>query len=58
VFSVLAVPSLLCGCEIWTLKQRVIRRLKIAEMKFTRPTAGYSLLGHRKNECTLEELKE
>jgi hypothetical protein len=32
VYNVLAIPSLLCGYEIWTLKQRDIRRLKTAEM--------------------------
>jgi len=26
-------------------------------MKFTRRTAGYSLLGHKRNETILEELK-
>jgi hypothetical protein len=50
VHSISAVPSLLYGCEIWTLIKRAIRRLKTAEMKFVRPTAGYSLLDHRGNE--------
>jgi len=44
-------------CEICTLKQRDIRRLKTAEMKFTRRTSEYSLLDHRRNEDILEELK-
>jgi len=35
-----AIPSLLHGCKICTLKQRDIRRTKTAEMKFTRLTAG------------------
>jgi hypothetical protein len=38
-------------------KQKDIRRLKTAEMKLMRYTAGYSLLGHRGNEDILEELK-
>jgi len=42
-------------CEICTLKQRDIRRLKTAEMKFTRRTAGYSLLDHRRNENSQEK---
>jgi hypothetical protein len=48
VYNVLANPSLLYGCELLTLKQRDIRRLKAAGMKFIRGTAGYSLLDHRR----------
>jgi len=33
-------------------------RLKTAEMKLMRPTAGYSLLDHRRNEDILEEFKK
>jgi len=44
LINFLAVPSLLYGCEIWTLKQRDLRRLKTAEMKFMICIAGYSLL--------------
>jgi hypothetical protein len=47
----------LYGCEVRILNQRDIRRLKAAEMKFIRRTAGYSLLDHRRNEDILEELK-
>jgi hypothetical protein len=36
-----------------TLKQRGIRRLKTAEIKFMRRTAGYNLLDHRRNESIL-----
>jgi hypothetical protein len=42
--------SLLYGCEIWTFKQRDKRKLKTAEVKFIRSTAGYSLLDCRRNE--------
>jgi hypothetical protein len=56
VYNILATPSLLYGCEIWTLKQRDIRKLKKAEVKFMRHTAGYSLFDHRRNE-DVEELK-
>jgi hypothetical protein len=41
--NIIDIPSLLYGCEIWTLKQGDIRRLKTAEMKFMRHTATYSL---------------
>jgi hypothetical protein len=53
----LSVPSLSYGSEVWTLKQRDIRRLKTAEIIFMRTTAGYSLLDHRRNEDILRELK-
>jgi hypothetical protein len=49
-YSILAVPLLLYGCEIWTLKQRDIRRLKTAEMEFMRCTTGYSSLDHSISE--------
>jgi hypothetical protein len=54
VYNVLAVPSLLYGCNMWTLKQRDMRILNTAEMKFMTLTAGYSLLDHRRNEDILE----
>jgi hypothetical protein len=56
VYNISAVPSLLCGCEIWTLKPRNIRRIKKTEMKFLRRTAEYRLLDSRRNELILEEL--
>jgi len=39
------------------MKQSDTGRLKTAEMKFTRRTAGYSLLDRRRHEDILEELK-
>jgi predicted esterase YcpF (UPF0227 family) len=54
---ILATPSLLYGCEIWTLKQRDIKRLKMTEVKSMRRTAAYSLFDHRSNKDILEELK-
>jgi len=41
-------PTLLYGCEIWTLKQRDIRRIKTAEMKFMKHTAGYTFRPQKK----------
>jgi len=52
-----AIPLFLYGCEIWTLKQWVISRLKAAEMKFMRCITRYSLLDNKRNEVTLEEPK-
>jgi hypothetical protein len=57
VYSILAFPSLLYGCEVWTLKQRYVRRLKTVEIIFMRRRAGYNLLDHRRHENILEGLK-
>jgi hypothetical protein len=46
---------LLYGCEIWTLEQDDIIRLKTAEMKSVRRTVRYTLLDRRRNGDTLEE---
>jgi hypothetical protein len=43
--------------EIWTLKERGTERLRAAEMKFMRLTAGHNLMGHRRNEDILKELQ-
>jgi hypothetical protein len=55
VYNILAIPSILYGCEIRTLKQRDITRLKRAEMKFMRYTVGCILLEHRRNGDILED---
>jgi hypothetical protein len=39
------------------IEPKDIKRLKTAEMKFIRHTAGYSLLDRRKNEDILEEFR-
>jgi len=38
----LALPLLLCGRKIWTVKARDARRITAAEMKYMRRTAGYT----------------
>jgi len=45
----LAIQPYLHGCEISTFKQRDIRGLRTAGVKFMRRTAGISLLDHRRN---------
>ncbi|KAJ4434195.1 hypothetical protein ANN_22743 [Periplaneta americana] len=42
--------------EIWVLKQRDISRLRAAEKKYLRRTAGYTLLDHKRNEDILQKL--
>jgi hypothetical protein len=47
------IPSLLCGCEIWMLKQRD-EQMTLAE--FMTYTTGYCLLDHGRNGDILEEI--
>jgi hypothetical protein len=42
LYSTLALPLLLNGCETWTIKVRDARRIKAAEIKYMRRTAGYT----------------
>jgi hypothetical protein len=42
----LALPTLLYGSEIWTIKARDTR-ITAAEMKHTRPTARYTWTDHK-----------
>jgi hypothetical protein len=56
MYKTLALLTLLYGSEIWTVKQCDKNRLRTAEMKYLRRTAGYTLLDHKRNEAILEEL--
>jgi hypothetical protein len=44
LYETLALPTLLYGSEIWTIKQCDKNRLRTAEMTYLRRTAGYTLL--------------
>jgi hypothetical protein len=57
IYNTLALPTLLYGNEIWTLKQKDKNRLTSGEMKFFRRTAEYALFDHKRDEEILEELK-
>jgi hypothetical protein len=41
-YKVLAVPTLLRGCETWALNRRYKRKIEIAKMRFFRYVAGYT----------------
>jgi hypothetical protein len=43
VYNALAVPIVLYGSEIWTLRNKDKKRLTSIEMKVFRKTAGYAL---------------
>jgi hypothetical protein len=55
LYKTLALPTLLYGSEIWTIKQCDKNRLRTAEMKYVLRTAEYTLLNHKRNEEILEE---
>ena len=42
-YQVMAVPVLMYGSENWSLNRSDKRKIEAAEMRFLRPTAGYSL---------------
>jgi hypothetical protein len=42
LYNTLALPVLLYGSEIWTIKARDVRRITAAELKYMRRTAGYT----------------
>jgi hypothetical protein len=54
LYKTLALPTLLYGTEIWTIKHCDKNRLRTTEMKYLRRTAGYTLLDHKRNEEILE----
>lgn len=56
VYSTQALPIILNGNEIWTLK-RGWKKLTSLEDTFFRRTSGSTLLDHKKSEEILEELK-
>jgi hypothetical protein len=55
--NALAVPILLHGSEIWTLRTRHKKLLTSVEMKFFGGTAGSTLSDHKRKEEILEKLK-
>jgi hypothetical protein len=54
LYNTLALPTLLYGSEIWTNKHCDKNRLRTAEMKYLRRTAGYTVLNHKRNDEMLE----
>jgi hypothetical protein len=56
LYKTLALSTLLYSNKIWKIKECDKIRLRTAEMKYLRRTAGYTLLDHKWNEEMLEEL--
>ena len=57
LYNTLALPVLLYGSEIWTIKARDARRITAAEMKYLRRTAGYTWTDYSTNAQIAKELK-
>jgi hypothetical protein len=56
LYKTSALTILLYGSEILTIKECDKNRLRTAEMKYLRRTAGHTFLNHKRNEEILEEL--
>jgi len=57
LYHILALPVLLCGSETWIIKARDARRIRAAEMKYMRITAGYTWTDYKTNVQITKELK-
>lgn len=53
----LARPVLMYGSEAWTIRIPDEERLRAEDVKFTRKTAGFTLLHHKRNEEVLKSFK-
>ena len=47
-YKEMAVPVVMYGSENWSLNRSDKRKIEAAEMRFLRPTAGYTLLNKKK----------
>jgi hypothetical protein len=53
----MAVPMLIYASENWTIKRSDKRKIELAEMKFLRSVAGYTLLDQKRSADVRSELK-
>ena len=52
----MTVPVLMCDSENWTLNRSVMRKIEAAEIRFLRPTAGYTLWDKKRSSDIREQL--
>ena len=57
IYNTLVLPTFLYGSENWTLTASQRRRILVAEMKLSRPLAGYTLYDHKTNDYIRRELQ-
>ena len=54
--NVMAVPVLMYGSENWSLNGSEKRKIEVAEIRFLKPTAGYTLLDKKRSSDIREQL--
>jgi hypothetical protein len=57
LYNTLALPVLLYVSETWTIKERDARRIRAAEVKYMRRTAGYTRTDYKTNTQIAKKLK-
>jgi hypothetical protein len=58
LYNTLALPVLLHGSGTWTIKARDARRIRAAEMKYTRRKAGYTWTDYKTNTQITKGIKK
>ena len=56
-YNVMAEPTLMYGCETWTLLQKDIQKIQASEMKLLRAVKGCSFRDHLRNDDIRKDLK-
>ena len=57
-FNAMAVPTLLYGCDTWTVQKRKESRLQVTEMRFLRRVGGLTKLDRVRNVDIRQRLKQ
>ena len=58
VFNAMVVPTLLYGCETWTIQKLHVSRLQVAEMRYLRRVEGVTKLDKVRNEDIRQRLNQ